>query len=232
MGSRTYDGGLGELRNDDSRARGVTALGALLRGRKHTKASAIKGRAPGEPDVPFVWVVLSGREKQECMGRACARFDALGIPHELRTYTDLEQELTWQLVAAAMRSPDNRGTDANPFPDLLGEPDEVRDALTVDERDILISEYMDLEELVDPDPMLQPQQWHDDIVHALKKSLDDSDAAASILSNLGSRALLSFLLTTVAPRLASLTGNSDSLHGDGANYMSEPTPREAPTESE
>lgn len=209
-GSRTPSSEIKELRDDDSRARGITALSTLIRGRKHTKPSKIPGT-----EIEFVWRVLGGREKQECLALACARFDTLGIPKELRTYTDLEDELTWQMVAAAMRSPTEAGDDANPYPLALGTPDEVREALTVDERDILITEYMDLEEQVDPDPLLQPEIWHDDVVAALKKSLHSTDEAVSILSNLGSRALLSFLLTTVAPQLDLLIGNSSSSPTDG-----------------
>jgi hypothetical protein len=201
---------LEDLRNDDGRSRGITALSKLIRGRKHTKP----GRIP-ESDIEFEWRVLTGREKQECLARACQRFESLGIPKELRTYTDLEDELTWQVIGAAMRNRSVKGDDADPYPEPLDTMDNVRDALTVDERDILVSEYMDLEEQVDPDPANMPDIFYDEIISALKKSLKDPTGAASSLSNFGSRTLIGFLLTTASQLLPALTGRSESSPTDG-----------------
>lgn len=211
---------LAELRNDDSLARGITALATLARGRKHTRP----GKIP-DTEIDFMWRVLGGRQKQECIALACARFDELGIPKELRTYTDLEDEQRWQVIAAAMREPDIKGTDSDPYPQPLGTPDEIREALTIDERDILFSDYLDLEELVDPDPVKMPEQWHDDITAALKKSQHDRDESVRILSNLGLRTLIGWCITMVAPRLSLLTGNSDSSLGTGSSTKNPSNPK-------
>jgi hypothetical protein len=207
---------LASLHADEQLAGGISKLAKLLRGRRHFRRSSI-GRGDGE--VPFVWMVLSGSEKQEAAAGALVRFKELGIPNELRSYTDLEDELTWQVIARAMRDPDVPGTEFAPYPNQLAPVEEIRE-LTVDERDILYSEYADLEEEVDPDPLKMSQDWHAEIESALKKTPPDVRA----LSNFGSRIVIGYLLTTVRPRLISPTGNSESLPPEIDNETSQENP--------
>ena len=123
-------------------------------------------------------------------------------------YTDLEDEVSWQILGRAMRDPDQPGTTSDPYPVPLGSVDDLRDALTVDERDVLMSEYMDFEDEVDPDPMFKPDEWHEQIEEALKKN-DRADCVRA-LSTCGSRMLVGYLLSTVRPQLISPIGKSSS----------------------
>jgi hypothetical protein len=208
---------LAALHGNEKLAAGVSKLAKLIRGRRHVKHSRIPD---DESPIPFVWVVLTGREKQEAAADSLRRFKDLGIPSELRSYSDLDDELTWQIIARAMRDPDVPGTDAQPFPRQLAPVDEVRE-LTVDERDILMSEYLDLEEEVDPDPLKMSRDWHAEIESALKKTPPDVRA----LSNFGSRTLIGYLLTTVRPRLISPTGSYESSPADSEAMTSQETPQ-------
>ena len=182
---------------------GITTLAKLVQGRQHTKPSIIPGTR-----IAFVWRVLGGREKQECLAGALQRFKDMGMPPELRHYTDLEDEVTWQMIGRAMRDPEIKSDDRGPYPKPLATIDEIRDTLSTDERDIMMSEYMDLEDEVDPDPMFKSEQWHAQVEEALKKS--QVDEAAKALSLCGLRMLAGYLLTTVRPQLISQTGKSTS----------------------
>ena len=206
---------------EDKTAQGASKLNALLRGTLHTKPSSIPGS-----DIDFVFRVLSGHDKQAVLGNACKRFDELGIPVELRHYNDLEDEMTWQILAMAMRDPDHKGSDANPYPKPLATVDECREKLTPDERDSLISEYMDLEEQVDPDPMNVPDEWFEAVTGALKKKAPER---ARALNSFGSRILTGYMDTMADQLLNSLSGKSGTAPFSGENssdsnseIMSEP----------
>lgn len=195
--------GLEELK-DDPNAGGAGKLASLLQGRRLTRESEIPGA-----DIPFVWRVLSGADKQACLGDACARFQKLGIPVELRSHNDLEDETVWQIIARGMRDPDNVERQLAPV-------DECRENLTVDQRDILMSEYMDLEEECDPDPINVPALWFEEVQAALKKQPEE---AARLLSSFGSRALVSYLLSTASQQLSLQLGSSGiaSSSGEGTS---------------
>lgn len=206
-------------RENPKAAQGDGILAKLIRGRRHTRSSEIPPRNRGDEPIPFVWRVLSGTEKQAALGGAVRRFEELGIPDSLRTYTDLEDELTWQVISRAMRNPAVEGDDHNPYPKPVGTPEEVRDALTVDERDVLMSEYLDLEAEVDPDPALMPEVWHEQIEAALKKKADE---ALGILVNMPSRALIGYLLSMAARLSISPMPKSGSSVEENCNGSSKP----------
>ncbi len=216
---------LAEMRDDPDRAVGISKLSTLIKGRRHTRESVIHPRNKEQKPIPFIWVVLGGREYQETLGGAVARFKALDIPSEMRSYQDLADEVVWQVIARAMRDIDDKGTDLHPYPKPLGTVDEVRDALTRDERDILMTEYADLEEEVDPDPALQSEQWHREINAALKKS---PEIAMQELSNFGSRTLIGYLVTTVRPQFISRTSRSEfgGLDTSSGSKTADPQPQQ------
>ena len=196
-------------------------LAKLARGRRHTKESVVPGT-----DINFVWRVLTGEEKQACLGNACKRFKDLGIPDSLRSYNDLEDEMTWQVLSMAMRDPDKEGSELNPYPRPLATVDTCRRKLTIDERDILFSEYGDLEDEVDPDPMLAPEMWFDQIEAALKKKPAE---ASHQLSSFGSRTLIGYLLTMANPPENSPSGNSGSPLVSGGTSSEQSNPVQNPT---
>lgn len=217
-------------RENPAATQGDSILAKLIRGRRHVRESEIPPRNKDDEAIGFVWRVLSGTEKQESLGAAVKRFSDLGIPETLRTYTDLEDEITWQVIARAMRNPADPGDDLTPYPKPLGTSDEVREALTVDERDVLMSEYLDLEAEVDPDPALMPEIWHEQIMAALKKSPSE---ALGICVNMPSRALIGFLISmadqlSISPMPKS--GSSNNENSNGSDKPPQPPPTTARSE--
>ena len=195
-----------ELSADPVRARGLSKLEKLLAGRQHTRKLTLPNS-----DEEFVMRVVGGATKQLTTAAAIAHFEDIGIPPEFRHFTDIDSEIGYQHLSRAMRDPDVPGERHNPYPEPFATVDELREILTLDERDILLSQYFDLEESVDPDPAFQSEQWHDEIMSALKKS---PEQAVTTLSSLGSRTLIGFLVTMVAPLLTSPTASSSSGQSD------------------
>ena len=104
--------------------------------------------------------------------------------------------------------------------------------MTADERDVIMQEFMDLEERCDPDPALQPEIWHDQIEAALKKSQTPGANSLVDLLNFGSRALASYLLTSVAPRLSSPMPKSGSSDESSDESNENPTPNQKSSETQ
>jgi len=187
-------------------AAGASKLSALLRGTRDVVHTKIPGTQLGLVIRP-----LMGGEKQECLGDASKRFTDLGIPPEMKGYQDFEDEICWQILARVMRDPDTPGDDRNPWPvPFAKDVDEVRSLMTVDERDVIMTEFLDLEERCDPDPALMPELWHDQIEATLKKSSEPGASSLADLLNFGSRALSSYLLATADRLLNSPTPKSTS----------------------
>lgn len=169
----------------DDEAEGVSKLATLMRGRREVTHTKIPGT-----DIGVVIRALMGSEKQECLGEANKRFADLGIPPEMRSYTDFEDEICWQILARVLRDPDDESKS------IAKDVDELRDLMTIDERDVLMTEFLDLEERCNPDPALMPEIWHDQISATLKKKRTHSLDSLGELLNFGSRALASYMLTS------------------------------------
>lgn len=205
-------------------AEAASRLAVILRGRRHTKV----GHFPDKPDDTFRWRVLTGTEKQECQACAIRRFNELGIPPELRMYQDLEEELTWQVLFRGMRDESDPGTLNDPYPkSFAANVDELRDLLTVDERDALLIDYLDFESEVDPSPETVNAEVIQQITIALKKKESERLRA---LNDFDSATLRSYLATTVAPLLISQTGKSSPLPTDDETTKT-PNPSLAPTQA-
>ncbi len=121
-------------------AREESALARRLRGRKATQPDELPG-VVGK----FVWRLVLESEKQECTAKALRRLESLKIPHDLQRWQDLESEIMTQVLARAMRDPDQPGEDESYPYAIARDADELRDLLTADERDILWKRYADWE---------------------------------------------------------------------------------------
>ena len=151
----------------------------------------------------FVWRVLHGDEKQQCLAGSVQRFRELDIPESLRSYSDLEDECCYQILFRAMRDPDDVGSDGDPYPKTLAKNvGELRAYIDTDLRDLLSTEYLDFENSCDPNKIDAEPELFAAIVEAVKKK----DAAA--LNNYEPRTLRAFLLSLEFQRLTSPNSNS------------------------
>jgi hypothetical protein len=168
----------------------------------------------GDPErgieaLPFVWRLLNGQEKQDAMSAAVARLDGVGIPLELMGSAELEDELSWQILARAMRDPDVQGElDRDPYPvPLAADVDELRQRLTTDERDDLRYRYLDFEEENDRAPRDLSAEEMLAIERVAKKK--PSESLAQLMS-FGTRSLALYLRSSVARLSPSASGSSGS----------------------
>ena len=171
---------------------------ARQRIQRDTKPDTLTGDpARGVEPVPFVWRQLSGTEKQVARALAVKRLEELRIPLDLLGGSDLEDECSWQILAIAMRNADDRGENPRePFPEPLAtDVDELRDLLSTDERDVLITRYMDFEESLDQAPMeTTPAELK--LVRHL--AIRPPAEALGALVNLGTRTLAMAVVALVA----------------------------------
>jgi hypothetical protein len=168
----------------------------------------IRALKPAEAlGMTFVWRILSGTEKQDCLGSAVSRFAELGIPNELRMYSDLEDELAWQILWRAMRDTTDVGTDGDARP-FAKDVAECRDMLSIDERDALLAAYLDFEEEASP-PLGDGEVFFEQIRSLLKKNESATHKARQLISY-GSRTLATYLATTAGQQSISPTGRSDT----------------------
>jgi hypothetical protein len=175
-----------------------------------TKPGLIPAGPSGTPEaIPFRWRLLNGTERQLVRSLAVARIHSIGIPLELLGASDLEDEASWQILAVAMRDPDEAGADPrNPYPrPLAANVDELRDLLDANERDILVTHYLDFEEECDPEPTDLGEQELGAIVALAKKKPAES---LGPLINFGSRTLARCLLTLVGQQSTSPSGSSSN----------------------
>lgn len=190
--------------SDDTGSR--STLAQRLLGRRSTKPDEFEFvRGEWAETVGFRWRILSGTEKQECLSSACERFQVLGVDKELRHYTDLEDEVVWQILFYAMRDP-SKESDAKgvPYPrPLFPNAETCRDAMSPDERDILVSRYLDFEEKVSPQ-VGDAEAFFLAIDNAVKKK-DPGQSSMTTLMNFGSYILASYILFMESQRQNSLT---------------------------
>jgi hypothetical protein len=174
----------------EAEVQAASALARLRRGRRLTG----KGKLP-DTGEPFGWRLLTGIEEDQAVAQACARLNDLGIPVELRSYSDLEQAVAWEVLSLAMRDLEPElGGNGEPYPRPFAEDSlELRDLLSETECDILFSDYGDFRASVDPDPWELDPETYRAIAEAVKKK------HVANLTSFGSRALASFLLTLDNP---------------------------------
>jgi hypothetical protein len=185
----------------DVEAEARSALARFRQGRRLVG----EGKLPDTGEV-FAWRLLSGAEEDAAVSNAVKRLADLGVPTELRAYADLEEALTWEVLALAMRDPEPASApDGTLLPQPFAKDSlELRDFLSVTEREILAADYGDFAESVDPDPM--------DIEPAVLVAIDDAvkKKQAGNLTAFGSRALASYLLIMDNPPSTSPTGKSEN----------------------
>lgn len=196
-----YDPELRRLSADPKEARGLSKLAqACGGGGQATKEDILPAnKASGRDAIRFVWRILAGTSKQLVRARAVSRMESLGIPAELQGARDLETECEWQIIAEAMRDPEDPGKP------LAADVDQARDLLNDDERAYLITSYLDFEETCDPTPFQLGEGELDAMVHAAKKKPSE---AVDALINFGSRSLALCITTLVDQLASSQTGKS------------------------
>lgn len=197
MAAPVGPGELERLRQNPQEARGISKLARLRAGARATKPDVIPAGGQYE-ETPFVWRILGGTEKQEAMAAAVERLSVINIPLELQGAEPLEDELGWQTLARAMRDPEDVEAP------LAASVDELRQLLTTDERDILMTRYADFEEQVYPAPHELTEAELLALEEAAKKKSPESQAQ---LMSFGTWTLALFATSLVA-RLEMLTSGS------------------------
>jgi hypothetical protein len=197
---------------DDQETKALSMLARARQGKRHTEF----GKLPG-CGTQFVWRVLTGDERQECVGAALKRFKDLGIPYELRLGEELVHETWYQILHLAMRDPDL--VDKRSFAYSV---DEFRKLIGDDERDILATQYMDIEEKVNP----QIDQITEDEYNAILRVIKKNDMPAGI--NYGSAALWNCLriMATQLQTLPSFNSGSGASSEQTTTSQSEPQQQE------
>lgn len=139
-------------------------LRAMRAGRRYTKPSQVPANEEmGHPSVPFVWRIVTENERADAVAAAHRYLEDRHVPIVVPGQSYLEQETAWQLLWRAMRDPDHDKP-------LARDVDELREFLTHEERDILITEYLDVEELVNPDLRSLSKEERALLIEALKKN--------------------------------------------------------------
>jgi hypothetical protein len=164
-------------------------LAGYQQGRRFTRESHL----PGRPAAVFRWRILSAAEKQICLASARARFRELELEPELEGYLDYHQEITYQVLALALRDPSDEGTPAQPYPrPLAASVGELRELLPATVADELGARYYDFEAEVlgeDDDDDLSPPERA-----AIDAAVKKKDARS--LNNFEPHTLRTWLLTT------------------------------------
>ncbi len=156
---------------------GVSLIERLRKGTAHSKEI----NWPGSDDR-LIMRVLSCDGVQEAQSGAVARWDKLGLELNLYTSDDYYSEQMIQLLARSMHRLDAPGERL--FPDVA----ELRGLISPDERSLLASEYIEIQEHANPDVAnINPQT-----IELLKQAVKKKDAVA--LSAFGSSMLAIFII--------------------------------------
>jgi len=149
-----------------------------------------RGKGPREKtiecgDLTLTIRLLSGGEKQACQAAAIQFFNEIGMPLELRSYKDLDDEICWQLVYQFAR--DGKGRR------IARDVDALRRSLSDNERDAIFDLYMDFQDEVDP----SIDRLSDLTILAMQAALKKNSVADRVeaLTKFGSRELRIFLAT-------------------------------------
>lgn len=178
-----------EMSAADKAAKGETLLAKYLAGDRDTHPDEL---GPGKP---FIWRRLNGDETQLAIAAAHARFADLQIPTELRFGEDIRAETEWQILALAMRHPEDVEEP------LARDAGELRKYLPDHARIELFQRYADFEEALSPDPSDDPALMAQ-ITEAVKKN------NWTLLSAFGWKKLAAWGLCTVRPLLLSTESSS------------------------
>lgn len=133
---------------DDKQTKTDRATGAALIERMRGGKNEIRiVRWPGatDPDAQVALVPLSIAENDLALSAAYKRFAALGMEMTPYTADDFNSELGLQLLAIAIRDPGEPARRM--FPDV----NELRELVRSGERSALMTEYLSLQQEVDPD---------------------------------------------------------------------------------
>lgn len=192
-------------------AEGISKLAQLRKGHRATEPDEL----PADPDrgveaLPFVWVILGGTEAQEAMAAAVKRLDEIDVPREMLGAKPLEDELGWQVLARAMRDPEDLSQP------IAADVDELRDLLNDDERDILMTRYADFQERKYPAPHDLSLAELKAMEEAAKKKSPESLAQ---LMSFGSWSLGLFVISLVS-RLETLASGSSGSSTESAEGSS------------
>jgi hypothetical protein len=163
-------------------AAGVSLIERLRKGTDHSKEL----HWPGS-DERIVMRVLSCTELQEAQSAATVRWDELKLELNLYTSDDYYSELTTQLLARSMRTLED--TEVRLFPDAS----ELRSLITPDERSLLASEYIEIQQYANPDVSdLNPQT-----LELIRQAVKKKDVM--VLSAFGSSMLAIYIIGMESP---------------------------------
>jgi hypothetical protein len=172
-------------------------LRAMRAGKRYTRPSKIPANTVlDQPEIPFVWRVVTENERADAVQSAHEYLGRRHVPIVVPGQSYLEDETAWQVLWHAMRDPDN------PDRPLARDVDELREFVSAEERDALITEYLDVEEFVNPDLRGLSGDERAALIEALKKN--DTRTGLSF----GSVALWSFLRTMDGQPWSSPTAKS------------------------
>lgn len=129
---------------------------------------------------------LSCTEVQEAESAAHERWKELKLDLDLWTSENFYSELTTQLIFRSLHRLDKNER-------LFSSMDELRDLITPDERTLIVSEYVELQNHANPDP----GDLNVETVELIKAAIEKKDVAS--LSAFGSSTLAIFLLGTESP---------------------------------
>lgn len=158
-------------------AAGVSLIERLRKGTDHSKEI----HWPGSEER-LIMRVLSCDAVQEAQSGAVARWDELGLELTLYTCDDYYSELQLQLLARSMRQLDR--PDDRLFPEVA----DLRGLITPDERSLLASEYIEIQEHANPDiANVTPET-----IELLKQAVKKKDVV--VLSGFGSSMLAIYII--------------------------------------
>jgi hypothetical protein len=164
-------------------ARMSTRLAKIAAGKRVTRLT----RWP-QLDFDVLLRVLSNADTQACHARAIARFADLKIPIDAIVTANLFQdEIVLQVIHEACRDPEH------PEQTYAVDADDLRENTTNRQREAMMEIYADFAAEVDPDAEQMSSELVGGIVDAIKKK----DSVR--LKSYGSRALATFMLSSVSP---------------------------------
>jgi len=135
-------------------------------------------------EAQLVMVPLNCDELQDAYAEANERFKQLGLEITLYTADDFYSELAMQILVRAMRCIEDETRKSR----LFASGDELRGAITPDERTALNTAYIDLNDRCNPDP----QKMSDELFRQIDEAVKKKDAIQ--LSSFGSSTLAIYML--------------------------------------
>lgn len=165
----------------DRQSKGARMLASLRKGLDNYRDCSFPG-----VEMPLVIVPLFNDELQEAQADAEARFRKLKIEVTVLTAEDLNSELQLQILARAIRDPE----DATRTKVLFRDADELRANSTADERMLLVDDYLEVQAKANP----APEEISDEVFKQIEAAVKKKDQ--SLLNSIGSRMLSLYLLAS------------------------------------